>query len=121
MEATNLSPEIWNAIADLIGRSQTAREIYTVKVTKVDKNKKLIWATDYGDVAIPLVSHDFSFSYFDTQLTANPTTTLPVRSKLVKKEDKTQENPVYRVEIVTPKVGDLVVILDPLGAKEEAT
>jgi hypothetical protein len=43
MEATNLSPEIWNAIADLIGRSQTAREIYTVKVTKVDKNKKLIW------------------------------------------------------------------------------
>jgi hypothetical protein len=105
--ASDLTAEIWNAIADLIQRSQSPREIYFVKVKKVDKKAKLIWADDFGDLAIPLVSHDFSFSHFDTQ----PSGTL------LKRQDTTQTNPAYRVEIVLPKVNQIVIVLDPWGAK----
>lgn len=117
MIATDLSSEIWNAIADLVQHSQTAREIYYVKVTRVDKKKKLVWAKDFGDLAIPLVAHSYSFSYYDTEPTGNVTSGQPVTTKKTLKTDKLQENPVYRTEIVTPKVGQLIVVLDPWGVK----
>lgn len=107
MKATDLAPSIWNALFDQIERSKTAREIYFAKVTKADKTRKLIWVQDFGDLPIPLIGHNFSFSHYDTQ--ANGT--------LKKREDKTQTNPTYLVEVVTPKVGQMAVILDPWGAK----
>lgn len=116
MQASDLSPEIWNAIADLIDRSKSAREVYFVKVVKADKERGLIWVKDFGDMAIPLVAHNYRFSYYDTQPTgANVTAGVPLPTKKVLRAD--DDNPVYRAQIVPPKVGQLVVILDPWGAK----
>lgn len=118
MQATDLSPEIWNAIADLVTRSQSSREIYFVTVKSRDAVRKLIYVEDFGDIGIPLVAHHLSYSYFDTQPTgANVVAGVPLPTKSVKREDVTQQNPAFRTEIVLPAVGQLVVVLDPWGAK----
>lgn len=117
MQATDLTPEIWNAIADLVGRSQSSREIYFVKVTKTDKVNRLIWAQEFGDLAIPLVSHGFSFAHYDTIPVGNVTSGQPVDTQKQRREDKTQSNPAYQVEIITPKKGQVVCVLDMWGAK----
>lgn len=117
MRATDLSPEIWNAIADLVAKSGTPREHFFVKITRVDKIKKLIWVREFGDLAIPLVSHAFSFSYFDTVPVGNAVSGSPIGTQAQKREDKTQDNPAMRVEIVTPKVGQVAIVIDPSGAK----
>lgn len=117
MLATDLTPEIWNAIADLVGRSQSSREIYFVKVTKVDKKKNLVWAKDFGDVAIPLVSHLYGFSYYDTVPHGNAVAGQPIGTQKIKRQDKTDKKPVYHTHIIAPKKGQLIVVLDPWGAK----
>ena len=99
MRATDLAPEIWNAIADEIRRQSSPREIYFTKVMKVDAKRKVIWVQDFGHMAIPLVGHCYSFDYYDT------TATGAVQKKNAK------------AEVVMPKVGQMVVILDPWGAK----
>lgn len=118
MKATDLSDEIWNAIADLVGRSQGQRELYFVRITKVDKSKLLIWTEDFGDLAIPLVAFKTSFSHFDTQPTgANVVAGVPLPTKLFKRSDSTGQNPVYQTQIVPPQVGEVAVVLDPWAAK----
>lgn len=115
--ATDLSASLWNAIADEIRRQQSNREIYFVKVKKADAKKKLIWTEDFGDLAIPLVALSQSISYFDTVPVGDAVSGQPIGTQKQKREDKTQSNPVYRTEIVTPKKGDLVIVLDPWGAR----
>lgn len=107
MIASDLAKGIWNGIADLVQRSQSAREIYYVKVTKSDPLKLLVWADDFGDTAIPLVAHNSSFAYFDTTNTGTS----------IKREDKSNANPLFQTHLICPKVGDLIVVLDPWGAK----
>lgn len=119
MIANDLTPEIWNSIADQIRRSTATREIYFVTVTKVDKVKLLLWADDFGDLAIPLVAFSNSFVYFDTQPVGNVTSGSPVPVQLVKKEDVTQQNPALQTVIICPDVGDVVVVLDPFGARTQ--
>lgn len=121
MKATDLTGSIWNSIADLVSRSQSQREVYFVVVSKVDEKKKLIWSDDFMDIAIPLVSHDFCFAYYDTvpdtvHLDSVPATGTVLKHK-EKREDKLHKNPIYQVEILPPKKGDLVVVLDPWGQK----
>lgn len=117
MLATDLSDSIWNAIADLVQRSQTPREIYYVKVKRVDAKKKIIYVDDFGDIGIPLVAHSYSFSYYDTVPAGNAVSGQPIETQKLKRGDREQKNPLYRTEIVMPKVGELVVVLDPWGAK----
>lgn len=107
MRATDLSPEIWNAIADQIGRSSVAREVVFAVVTRVDNQKKHLFCDDFGDVAIPLVCFTTTFTYYDTQ--ADGTVAF--------KGDKTQQNTAYWTQIVMPKVGDVVAILDLAGSR----
>lgn len=103
MRATDLDPEIWNQIYRHIAQSQQRREVTIGTVTKRDAVKKLIWLEEFGDTAIPLVSHDYTFTYYDTN-------ELGVS---VKRGDP--DNPVSHVEISTPKLGAQVVVLKPLG------
>lgn len=117
MIATDLSPEIWNSIADLVGRSGTVREIFFVTVKKVDKINKIVFVEDFGDLGIPLVSFNNSFSYFDTEPTGVAVSGSPITTRRAKREDTTQMNPALRTELVMPKVGELVVVLDPWGGK----
>lgn len=117
MIATDLSPDIWNAIADLISRSTGSREVFFVKVKKIDKTNKTIFVEDFGDLGIPLVSFNNSFSYFDTEPVGNAVSGSPVNTRKMKREDMTQLNPALRTVLVMPKVGEIVVVLDPWGGK----
>lgn len=105
MRATNLSRSVWNAVADLARRSQTPREVYFSEVSRADPARNLVWVKDFGDTSIPLVAFDSSFAYYDTIQTG----------EVVRRDDPTNEN--YQTKTVCPKKGDLVVILDPWGAK----
>jgi len=107
MLATQLTDAIWNAIADLVRRSASQREIYFVQVTRVDKAARVLWADEFGDLAIPMVHHTFGFPYYDTQPSGSQT----------KRGEDYETNDAFRVKIVMPKAGDMVVILDPEGAK----
>lgn len=113
--ASDLAGSIWNAISDLVARSQQPREIYFARVTKADKIRNLIWTEDFGGLAIPLVSHTYSFSYFDTIPDTADLGTGVVAKHLQKREDPA--NPLYRTAIICPSKGDTVVILDAFGAK----
>lgn len=115
MHATQLSRSIWNAMADLAHRSQTPREVYFSEVTKVDVANKLIWARDFGDVAIPLVAFDRYFAYYDTVPTG--ISGASVNTRVDRREDRTHTNENYLTQLVSPRVGDVVVVLDPWGAK----
>lgn len=115
MRATDLSRSIWNAIADLARRSQSPREIYFSEVTRVDAVSQLIYAADFGDVAIPLVAFDRAIAYYDTVPTGVAGST--VNTQVERREDKTHTNKNYLSQVVLPKVGDVVVVLDLWGAK----
>jgi hypothetical protein len=96
--ATDLAPALWNAIADEIRRQQSSREIFFVKVTKVDTKRKIVWADDFGSMGIPLVTLPFQFDYYDgTPTGVIKKTAIP--------------------EVMTPKVGQTIVVLDAWGAK----
>lgn len=107
MRATQLHPKIWNAIAGYVDRMRSPREIYFVTVTKVDVIRKIVYADDFGDNGIPLVAHSATFSYYDTQ----------VDGTVLKRQDATLTNPAFETQISAPHVGDLIVVLDPWGAK----
>lgn len=109
MIANDLSRGIWNGIADLVQRSRAPREIYYAKVARADEKKKLIWCKDFGDLAIPLVAHGGFGFYYDTRPTGSVTDGQPVATEKAKTR--------MVMEIACPAKGDLVVILDPWGAK----
>jgi hypothetical protein len=100
MIADDLSPEIWNAIAREIGRQAVTRELVFSIVTKRDEVQLLIWASDFGDMSIPLVTFLTRFNYYDT-----------VQDGSVRRRDK------LPTQIVVPAIGDLAVILDIGGTK----
>lgn len=105
--ATDLTNDLWNAIADLVSRSVAPREVYFVKVKKSDTKQLVIWTEEFGDIGIPLVALPTSFVYYDTL--ANGT--------VAKREDRTGTNPLFQTKVVCPKPGETVVVLDPTGAK----
>jgi len=115
MPANDLGKNVWNGIADLVRRSQSPREVYFVAVTKADKTRNLVWAKEFGDVAIPLVGFLRSFAYYDTVPTGVSGATVTTEKQ--KRSDATNKNANYLAQVVCPSVGDLIVVLDPWGAK----
>jgi hypothetical protein len=107
MQADNLTPAIWNAIADQIGRTAQQHEIVFSTVTKTDPTRRLIWTEDYGDMALPLVGFMTTFAYYDTQGDGSVKWC----------GDNTQTNTAFQTQIVMPKVGDVAVVLDLAGAR----
>lgn len=115
--ASDLSQQLWNGIADLVRRSGGKREIYFVTVTRNDKVNNLVWAKDFGDVAIPLVAHTYGFAYYDTVPDEANLGTGAISRHQVRREDKTNANSNFKTHIICPKVGEVIVVLDPWGAK----
>src|SRR3954466_4501383 len=102
MYADQLSDAIWNAIADLVRRSGSQREVYHVTVSKVDKTQKVLWADEFGDIGIPVVVHSLGHTFYDTQ---------PDGTQRKRGEDY-ETNDAHQAHIIMPKVGDTVVVLD---------
>lgn len=107
MYATQLSDAIWNAIADLVRRSDSQREVYHVEVTKVDKTRNVLFADEFGDIGIPVVAHSLGHSFYDTQPDGS----------VQKKGADYETNDAYQAKIIMPMVGERVVVLDPGGSK----
>lgn len=107
--------EEWNLIREMILSLIPGRTMSFERVVKRDEKKLLVWTKEHGNTAIPLVDFERGFKYYDTQPTGNVTSGQPVNTKLVKKEDLTNKNPNLLTKIVTPKVGEQVIIIEPWG------
>jgi hypothetical protein len=117
MHATELSPEIWNAISDLMHRVVPGREITFGKVVKRDRIKKLIWLKEFGDLSIPLCYFTNSVHYFDTVPVGVVTSGQPVNTELRERKDPDLNltHQRYWTKVQTPRVGQMAVILNSRG------
>lgn len=107
--------EEWNLIRDMIASMIPAKTMSFERIIKRDEKKLLIWTKEHGKTAIPLVDFERGFAYYDTQPTGNATSGQPVKTKLVKKEDKTGTNPNLLTKVIAPRVGQTAIILEPWG------
>lgn len=109
MQADSLSPGLWNAITDLVRRQEAPAEISFHQVKKRDLAKKVIWVEEFGETGIPLVSFDSNFSYWAMRGSGNLV--------LTKIQDTTpdQTDPALRTNLLVPRVGQMVAILNPSG------
>lgn len=103
--ATELSPEIWNAISRMVQQSVPGREITFGKVVKRDSSKKLVWLEEFGQTAIPLLSFDYHFEYYDSLADGT----------VAKRSSPEGKNPAFRTKIITPQIGQMVAVLKPWG------
>jgi hypothetical protein len=116
--AVDLDPAIWDAIADLIGRSIPGREITFGKVVRRDVPRKLIWLDEFGDLSIPLAYFSQSFSYYDTEPTGVATAGQPIGKRKIKNTSlPKQENTQLQTEIIVPRLGQIAVVLNTRAAK----
>lgn len=115
MRATDLSRAIWNGISDMVRRSEAPREFYFSEVVKSDPANNLIFVKDFGDVPIPLVAFARSFAYYDTVPTG--VSGLSVTTRVDRREDMAHTNKNFLANVVCPSKGDVVVVVDPFGAK----
>jgi hypothetical protein len=99
----------WRAIQDYVQKIMAQRgEYFTVGVVvKRDDERKLVWTSEFGDTPIPLFTFDFTVKYYDTQTTGavKPKKTRPARGKQ------------REVEVVTPQIGETVLIARHLGSR----
>lgn len=108
MEATNLAPALWNAIAEMVRKESTVpREVFFSAITKVDSESRLIYTDEFGDIAVPLVGFKLGFSTYDTQ----------PDGVLVKRGEDYEMNDAYQNRLIMPSVGEIAVIIDPEGAR----
>lgn len=96
---------VWNAIYEAIRKAIPPREVTFGKVVKSDAAKQLVWLAEFGDIAIPLVYHTASFEYMDTDETG----VMQLRG------DKTQKNERFHTQVIVPKIGQTVCVLNPRG------
>lgn len=98
----------WRSIQDEIDNKIAKRGEYfdIVVVTKRDDENKLVWADEYGSTAIPLVAFDVSVKYYDTISSGAvvPRMTRPPRGTN------------REVEIITPQVGESILVGKILGS-----
>lgn len=108
MIASDLSPDLWQAVIDLVNRSRSAREIFFQYVIRRDITDKLIWTAEYADTPIPLFGFDYLIYYYDTVAGGGPPFD---KNTVVRREAITQ--------VQVPKIGELVAILDMWGAQSQ--
>jgi hypothetical protein len=107
--------EEWNMIRDMILSLIPPKTLSFERVIKRDDKKHLIWTKEHAKTAIPLVDFERGFAYYDTQPTGNVVAGVPMATKLVKKEDKLNKNPNLLTVVVTPRVGQTAIIIEPWG------
>jgi len=92
----------WTSIRSLIDRvfSNTADSFITTRVTKVNEQKKLVYAKEFGVQPIPIVGLSFDVTYYDSVW--NGTTNV------------TQKK-TAKVTMQMPKKGDTILVARELG------
>jgi len=95
----------WAAIQDLVNRmiTRVGEPFLQGKVIKTDPIRKVVFLKEFGSVPIPIVSFDYQVKYSFKE-TSGATT--------IKKTKAYSEE----VEILTPRVGDTVLIARHYGS-----
>lgn len=100
-----ISIDDWREIENFVNKAlaQTGEPFSQGKVVKSDPVNKLVWLKEFGDQPIPLVSFDYQVKY--SYVNADGAT-------VIKKT-----RPYTRdVEILVPRVGDVVLIGRQMGS-----
>jgi len=101
-----ISQSDWAQIQEFVNKltSQIGEPFVQGVVVKSDDVRKVVWLREFGDIPIPLVAFDFEVTY--AQLTSGGATVI--------KKTRTGNN---EAEILTPKVGDMVLVAQHFGSR----
>lgn len=102
MRANTLDEKVWHDIYDAIRRSGQQSETRLCKVVTVDEQRRVIFVAEYSGEEIPLFGQRFKVTYYDHDTQPDATVIVTKRTAIVEPD--------------MPKVGELVAIVDRLGA-----
>lgn len=112
-----LSHDDWREIQNLVKRivSQSGEPFVQGVVVKSDPVNKLIWLKEFGDQPIPLIAFDYKVKYYYNEPFGNTTAV----GTAVQTRMKTRTTTAYSkdVEVLTPRVGDTVLVAAHLGSR----
>lgn len=84
-------------------------------VVKNDPIKKLVWLKEFGDQPIPCISFDYQVKYYYREPYGNTTAVgNAVNSRISTRKTKPYSK---EVEILVPRVGDIVLVAQHLGSR----
>lgn len=85
------------------------------KVIKNDPKRKLVWLKEFGDTPIPCIAFDVQVKYYYTEPHGNTTAVgTAVNSRVATRKTKAYSP---EVEILVPRVGDVVLVARHLGSR----
>lgn len=101
-----LTNDDWRAIEDHVSKMLTGigEPFIQGKVVKNDPLRKLVWLKEFGDTPVPVIGFDYQVKYYIKE--ADGTTTV-------------KKTPSYSkdVEILIPKVGEIVLVAQHFGSR----
>lgn len=101
-----LSAQDWQQIQEFVNRiiSKTGEAFIQGKVVKSDPTRRVVWLREFGDTPIPLIGFDYrvKYRYKETDGTTTVAKTKPHSDD---------------VEILTPRVGDTVLVAQQFGTR----
>lgn len=101
----------WREIQSLVSRLVAQQGEYFVqgKVVKNDPKRKLVWLKEFGDQPIPCVSFDYQVKYY-----VNTSSGFVGGDQITPRKTRPY---TPDVEILVPKVGDIVLVARHLGSR----
>jgi hypothetical protein len=102
--------EIQNFVSRLLG--EQGEPFTQGVVVKNDVVNKLVWLKEFGDQPIPLIAFDYQVKY-KFQNSVGLTYENPIGQTVIEKTQPYTKD----VEILTPRVGDMVLVARHLGSR----
>jgi hypothetical protein len=109
----------WREIQNMMNNALDAQGEYFVQdvVVKSDPVRKVIWTKEFGDQAIPLFTFDYQVKTYDSEVTGVSGTSPGPYTVDKKKTPRKTTAYSKEVEVLTPRIGDVVLIARHLGAR----
>lgn len=107
----------WREIQKLISRmvAEIGEPFVQGKVVKNDEINKLVWLKEFGDQPIPCIAFDYQVKYYYREPYGNTTAVgTAVNSRIATKKTKPHSKDV---EILVPRVGDIVLVARQMGSR----
>lgn len=101
-----LRDQDWQQIQEFVNRlvSKSGEAFIQGKVVKSDQSRRVVWLREFGDTPIPLVGFDYRVKYRYKETDGSVT---------VAKTNSYSDD----VEILTPRVGDTVLVAQQFGTR----
>lgn len=101
-----ISQSDWRAIEEFVNRifSKAGEPFVQGKVIKADKVRNVVFLNEFGDTPIPVIAFDYQVKYQYKE----PSGVTTIRKTTAYSEE---------VQILTPRVGDTVLVAQHFGSK----